>query len=84
MPKFFDYHARMPQLPAEAVQEMTARIEAGRADEFGVRPLNVFIATGGHGYCLTEAPDADAVVRAHQAKGFPLTRGDVTEVRSLV
>ncbi|MBI3455682.1 MAG: DUF4242 domain-containing protein [Candidatus Rokubacteria bacterium] len=79
-----DDHPSMPPLPAEVAQEMTIRIKAGKADEFGVRPLNVLVTTSGQGYCLTEAPDADAVVKAHQAKGFPLSHRDVAEVTSLV
>jgi hypothetical protein len=84
MPKFIDYHASMPQMPPEAVQQMTGLIKEGRPDEFGVRPLNVYMGTGGQAYCLTEAPDAEAVIRAHEAKGSSMNRAEVVEVTSLV
>ncbi len=84
MAKFIDYHAKMPQLPPEAAQQMAATIRAGQADEFGVKPLNVFMGAGGQVYCLCEAPSAEAVVNAHQAKGFALASHDVVEVTSLI
>ncbi len=84
MQKFLDHHATMPEVPPEAAREMASRIRAGEPDEFGVRGLNVLIAKNGEGYCLSEAPDADAVVRAHEAYGFPLAREDVVEVETLV
>ena len=84
MPKFLDYHAKMPKLPPEAMKEVADRVKAGKPDEFGVKPLNVFIGTGGQGYCLVEAPNVDAVIKSHKAKGFSLERSDVAEVTSLV
>jgi hypothetical protein len=84
MPKFMDYHATMPQLPPEAAQAMAARLKAGQADQFGVKGLNVFIGIGGQGYCLTEAPSAEAVVKSHEALGFPMSQSNVVEVVSMV
>jgi hypothetical protein len=84
MPKFLDYHASMPQLPPEVAQQLAATVRAGQADEFGVKPLNVYMGTGGSAHCLTEAPSADAVAKSHVAKGFPLDASAVTEVMSLV
>jgi hypothetical protein len=84
MPKIIDYHATMPQLPPEAAEGIAARLKAGQADQFGVKGLNVFIGKGGQGYCLTEAPSAEAVVKSHEALGFPLSHGDVVEVVSVV
>ncbi|MFQ6019495.1 MAG: hypothetical protein ACE5KW_01940, partial [Dehalococcoidia bacterium] len=63
--------------------EITERVKAGQPDEFAVKPLNAFIGSGGQGWCLTEAPDAEAVCKSHEARGFPLSRGDVVEVTSL-
>ena len=84
MPKFLDHHATMPDVTPEAAQEMASRIRAGKPDEHGVTGLNVFMCANGKGYCLSEAPDADAVVKAHKALGFPLTREDVVEVQTVV
>jgi len=83
MPKFIDYHAALPELPPEAVKQMIARFKAGERDPHGVRPLNVFIGKG-EGWCLTEAADADAVVKSHEAQGFRIKQSDVHEVQSLV
>lgn len=84
MPKFIDYHARMPQLPPQVVQQMVGAIKSGKADEFGVKPLNAIIGSGGDGWCLAEAPNADAVCRSHEAKGIALSKGEVKEVQTLV
>jgi hypothetical protein len=83
MPKFLDHHATMPEVAPETAQEMASRIKAGKPDQFGVTGLNVFMCANGEGYCLSEAPDADAVVKAHQALGFPLSRADVVEVTTI-
>ena len=84
MPKYIDYHAKMPQLPPQVVQEIVGAIKAGKADQFGVKPINAFIGTSGEGYCLAEAPNADAVCKSHAAKGIALSKGDVREVMTLV
>ncbi len=84
MPKFLDHHATMPDIPPEAREGMADRIRAGETDEFGVRGLNVLLTTDGEGYCLTDAPDAEAVVKSHEALGFPLRRDDVVEVETVV
>jgi len=84
MATFLDYHAQLPQLPPEAAQQMAARIQAGQPDQFGVRPLNVFLGADGSGHCLVDAPDAEAVVKAHNALGFDLHHGDVREVTAIV
>ena len=83
MPKFLDYHEKAPQMPPEAIQGMVAAIKAGNVDQFGVKPLNAF-GGGGHAWCLTEAPNADAVCKSHQAVGIELDQGEVTEVQSYV
>ena len=83
MPKFIDYHAQMPQMPAEVIQQMTEMVKAGQPHH-GVTLLNMFMGKGGEGYCLTEAPNADAVCQAHASNGVPLEKGDVYEVSSLV
>ena len=84
MPRFLDYHAKMPNLPPEVVRQVTADIKIGKADQFGIRQLNAFIGTHGEGWCYAEAPSADAVCRSHEAKGIPLSKGEVKEVQTLV
>lgn len=93
MPKFLDNHA-MPQ-PSQMtpeqmqqgmqmMQQMKEDIVAGKPDQYGVKPLNVFMGANGHAWCLTEAADADAVIKAHAVRGVGLTQDDITEVSSLV
>lgn len=82
MPKFMDYHEKLPPMPPEMVQQMQARIQAGQSDENGVTPLNVFISGDGEAYCLSEAPNAEAVRKAHEAVGVPVEK--IIEVNSLV
>lgn len=91
MPKFIDHHGKMPQMPPEAVQQgmqmlqqMKADIQAGKVNEFGVKPLNVYLGPEGESWCVTEAPNAEAVIRAHAAVGAQLSASDIVEVNSLV
>jgi hypothetical protein len=41
--------------------------------------MNVYVADG-EAYCLSDAPSAEAVVKAHEAAGVPIRREDVIEV----
>jgi hypothetical protein len=49
-----------------------------------VTGLNVFLGNDGTAFCLSDAPDADSVIKAHEAFGFSLGRSDVVEVQSVV
>jgi hypothetical protein len=84
MPKFLDHHATMPELAPEMQEGIAERIKRGQPDEHGVRGLNVFLTTDGEAYCLSEAPDADAVLKSHEAVGLRIRREDVQEVESVV
>jgi Protein of unknown function (DUF4242) len=84
MPKFIDHHAMSPNLPPEMQEGIASRLRAGEPDEFGVTAVNVFLGKDGTAFCLSEAPDADAVVKAHEAAGFPLDGSEVVEVRPVV
>jgi hypothetical protein len=83
MPKFIDHH-EMSDVAPEMAAAIGERIKAGEADEHGVKGLNVFLGKDGTAFCLSEAPDAEAVVKAHQAYGFSLDSADVVEVQSVV
>jgi hypothetical protein len=83
MPKFIDHH-EMRDVAPEMAEGLAERIKAGQLDEHGVKGLNVFLGKDGTAYCLSEAPSADAVVKAHEAVGFHLDRSDVVEVQSVV
>jgi hypothetical protein len=81
MPRFMDYHDDL-KLPDEAIQQITQETKDGKADQFGVRQVELFHNPEGNVYCLLEAPDADAVRSHHAALGVPC--GDVHEVSGLL
>ena len=83
MPKFVDHH-EMSDVAPEMAAAIGERIKAGEADEHGVKGLNVYLGKDGTAFCLSEAPDAEAVVKAHDAYGFSLDSADVVEVQSVV
>ena len=83
MPQFIDHH-EMSDVAPEMAAAIGERIRTGEADENGVKGLNVFLGKDGTAFCLSEAPDADAVIKAHQAYGFSLDSADVVEVQSVV
>ena len=83
MRTFIDHH-EMSDVAPEMAAAIGERIKAGEADENGVKGLNVFLGKDGTAFCLSEAPDAEAVVKAHQAYGFSLDSADVVEVQSVV
>jgi len=92
MPKFLDHHPKMdmskmsPQAIEQGKQmleQIGKAIKAKKADSFGVTPNNVFMAANGESWCLTDAPNADAVIKSHQANGVKLSKSDIVEVNSL-
>jgi Protein of unknown function (DUF4242) len=83
VPTFIDHH-EMSDVAPEMAAAIGERIKAGEADDHGVKGLNVFLGKDGTAFCLSEAPDADAVVKAHQAYGLSLDSADVVEVQSVV
>ena len=68
MATFMDFHEHLP-LPAEAIAQITDDTRARRADEFGVRQVELFHNADGQVYCLLEAPDEEAVRKHHAALG---------------
>jgi hypothetical protein len=82
MPKFIDHHP-MSELAPEARAGIAEKLKAGEPDEHGVRGLNVFVGEG-QAFCVSEAPSADAVKKAHEALGFSLSERDIVEVESVV
>ena len=82
MPRFLDHHP-MPGSPPR-MDAMKGRIERCEADEFGVTPKNVYAATNGNAYCVSDAADANAVIKAHAAMGVTITAANVDKVSSVV
>jgi len=81
MPRFMDFHDDL-KLPKEAIAQIAADTKASKADQFGVRQIELFHNPEGKVYCLLEAPDADAVRQHHASLGVDC--GAVHEVDSLL
>jgi hypothetical protein len=81
VPQFMDYHDDL-KLPDEAVAQITRDAKDNKADEFGVRQVELFHNSDGKVYCLLEAPDADAVRSHHAALGVPC--GEVHQVSGIL
>ena len=76
-----DFHDDL-KLPSEVILQITRDTKDAKADEFGVRQLELFHNAEGKVYCLLEAPDAAAVRNHHAALGVPC--GEVHEVSQLL
>jgi len=82
MPKYLDHHAAV-NLPPAVAQQVVAAIKAKTKDKHGVVHLNAFMGKS-DAWCLSEAPNADAVCKAHEEVGLKLDKGNVVEVQSMV
>ena len=79
MPVFLDHH--QGGMPAEMVPAIKQKVASGEADQFGAKPLNVYWSDS-ETYCLSDAPSAEAVHKAHEAIGITLDGGDIQQVQS--
>jgi hypothetical protein len=75
-----DFHQDL-KLPAEAIEEIAADTRNAKADQFGVRQVELYHNADGIVYCLLDGPDEDAIRQHHAALGVPC--GDVHEVNGL-
>ena len=80
MPRYMDFHQDL-KLPAEAIEQIAADTRNAKADQFGVRQVELYHNADGNVYCLLDGPDEDAIRQHHAALGVPC--GDVHEVDSL-
>jgi hypothetical protein len=76
-----DYHDDL-KLPDEAIAQIRDDTKVGRADQFGVRQVELYHNAEGQVYCLLDAPDAEAVRSHHAALGVPC--GQVHKVEGLL
>ncbi|MBI2916929.1 MAG: DUF4242 domain-containing protein [Chloroflexi bacterium] len=81
MPKFVDFHADL-KLPPDVQREFSESAKYGRRDRFDVRIVQVYYTRNGQTYCVTEAPNAEAVRRSHAMIG--VGTGDIYQVDTLV
>ncbi len=68
MPRYMDFHQDL-KLPADAIEQIAEDTRNARADQFGVRQVELYHNADGQVYCLLEAPDAEAVRKHHAALG---------------
>jgi Nickel responsive protein SCO4226-like len=70
VPRFMDFGPDL-KLPAEAIAQIADDTRHARADQFGVRQLELYHNASGVVYCLVEGPDEQAIRRHHAALGPP-------------
>ena len=80
MALFMDFHEDLA-LPAEAIAQIADDTRAARADQFGVRQVELYHNPEGKVYCLLEGPDEESIRQHHEALG--LTCGEVTKVEGI-
>ena len=80
MPQFLDHHPAAGAPPPEMVSQVAASLKEGHADSTtGVKGLG-WMYNDNEQWCITEAPNADAVHKYHESMGINLGPGDVTQV----
>ena len=57
------------KLPPEAIAQIADDTRNERADEFGVRQVELYHNADGQVYCLLDGPDEDAIRKHHAALG---------------
>jgi hypothetical protein len=80
MPLFMDYHEDL-KLPAEAIAQIADDTRNARADQFGVRQVELYHNSDGKVYCLLDGPDENAIRQHHAALG--VSCGEVHQVSGL-
>ncbi|MBI2170977.1 MAG: DUF4242 domain-containing protein [Chloroflexi bacterium] len=81
MSLFMDYHANL-KVPKEMLEQVAKDTRARKRDQFGVRQVEYYHNDAGDGYCLLDAPSAEAVRQHHEAMGVAC--GPVHEVKTLL
>jgi hypothetical protein len=81
MPQFLDHHKAPGPPPTEMIEQVASSLKAGgQADPAtGVRGLS-WMYNDNEQWCITEAPNAEAVHTYHEAMGVDLGPGDVTQI----
>jgi len=80
MARFMDFHEDL-KLPAEAIAQIAEDTRDAKADQFGVRQVELYHNEQGKVYCLLDGPDEEAIRQHHAAVGVPC--GEVHRVDSL-
>lgn len=80
MALFMDFPEDL-KLPPEAIAQIADNTRADRADQFGVRQVELYHNPDGKVSCLLEGPDEDAIRQHHAALGVPCS--DVHQVNTV-
>ena len=72
-----------PEQLKAMVAKVKSAIDSKKADKFGVTQLNAFMAPG-EAWGYTDAPNAEAVVKSHEALGIKLDVINVKQVSPVV
>ena len=81
MPQFLDHHKASGPPPAEMVSQVESGLRSGHTDEAsGVKGIS-WMYNDNEQWCVTEAPNSEAVHKYHEAMGLNLGAGDVTEIK---
>ena len=82
MPQFLDHHQASGPPPQEMVDAVAQDLGGGgHTDEAtGVKGI-AWMYNDNQQWCVTEAPNADAVHKYHEAMGMTLDKGNVTEIK---
>lgn len=86
MAKFLDHHKMAPMSPEQKkalVDQIKSMIDSKKPDSAGVIFLNVFMAQG-EAWGYSEAPNAEAIVKSHEALGIKIKATDVVQVTPVV
>ncbi len=81
MPQFLDHHRAPGPPPQEIVSQIADDLKAGGHTDpaTGVKGI-AWMYSNNEQWCVTEAPNPDAVHKYHEAMGVQLDRGEITEV----
>ncbi len=80
MARFMDFHEDL-KLPADAIAQIAEDTRNKRADQFGMRQIELYHNAEGKVYCLLDGPDEEAIRNHHAALG--VSCGDVHPVDSI-
>jgi hypothetical protein len=70
MARFMDFHEDL-NLPADAIAQLAEDARNARADQFGVRQIELYHNTEGKVCCVLDGPDEQAIRAHHAALGVP-------------
>jgi hypothetical protein len=86
MAKFLDHHKMPPLSPEQSkamLSQIKSMIESKKPDKAGVIYLNVFMSPG-EAWGVSEAPNAESIVKSHEAMGIKIKISDIVQVTSVV